>query len=247
MSESVLCNEQSKADQISFSNSIVSRGPSDLVTVFSWNGQKFQDSQYFYDVKKFSTTSDIIMIQEAMHSAGWQAAFASHMSMSFSFHKSFCDFDNLATGVMTAARYQLEEPLTLTSPGTEPGSFTPKVSGYSTVTINNKKVHLINTHALNFNTGRDFEQQIEQLADFISKLNGPIIWAGDFNTWSPGRKAFLNMHAAKLGLIHLVPSVEPRLLILDHIYVRGFTPVSAEIIEMDSSDHDPIRAVLKLN
>lgn len=245
-SSSELCLNDSKANQLSFFQSIHPRN-SQEITLVTWNAHKFEDRQFFYDLKELSQTSDILMVQEAMHSSAWQAAFASHFSMSFSFFKSFCNGDDQATGVMTAARELLESNQTLTSPGTEPITFTPKVSGYSIVKINTQLIHLINTHALNFNTGADFEAHIDQIAQFIAGLSGPVIWAGDFNTWNPLRKSYLNEKAKALGLTHLIPNPDQRNLILDHVYIRGLTATKTEVLTQNSSDHFPVRTILKLN
>ncbi|MBC7421590.1 MAG: endonuclease/exonuclease/phosphatase family protein, partial [Bdellovibrio sp.] len=245
LTDSVLCRDQ-QTNQISFANSVQTRAAdANEINLITWNAHKYADSQYFYDVKNLSVNADIMMIQEAMHSDGWEKAFASHMPLSYSFYKSFCDFDDQANGVMTAARYPLQNSVTITSPGTEPGSFTHKVSGYSVVQINNQLVHLINTHALNFNIGWAFEEQIDQITKLIAQLTGPVIWAGDFNTWSPGRKEYLNLSAATLGLTHVIPPNDPRNLVLDHIYVRGFTASNTEVLEINSSDHFPMRTTLK--
>lgn len=242
---SALCGTEPQR-QISFSKSAETRDYNEI-TLVTWNAHKFQDARYFYDLKKLAENSDILMVQEAMHSTAWQTAFASHFPMSFSFFKSFCNSDQKATGVMTASRGQLQQNRTLVSPWTEPVTFTPKVSGYSQVVLNKQLIHLINTHALNFNTGSDFEDQIDQIIQFISKLQGPLIWAGDFNTWSPWRKSYLYEKTRSAGLTHLIPQDDPRYLVLDHIYVRGLSPLKVEVLNHDSSDHYPLRAVLKLN
>ncbi len=240
---SELCAENTTSNQLSFAQNIIPRASTEI-TLITWNAHKFADSQFFTDLKHLSADADILMVQEAIHSHDWQAAFQSNFPMSFSFFKSFCIREQ-ATGVMTAARTQLNSNQTLTSPVGEPLSDTPKVSGYSQVTINNHLIHLINTHALNFNTGGDFEEQIDQITHFIAGLSGPVIWAGDFNTWNPLRKAYLNEAGRKLGLTHLVPNPDQRLLVLDHIYIRGLTVLKAEVLTENSSDHFPVRTVLK--
>lgn len=242
---SELCRANSPR-QISFSKSPQTRDFNEI-TLITWNAHKLADPRFFYDLKALSERSDILMVQEAMHSTAWQAAFASHFQMSFSFFKSFCDGDNQATGVMTASRGLLEHNRTIVSPWTEPITFTPKVSGYSQVVLNNQIIHLINTHALNFNTGSDFEAQIDNLIQFIAGLQGPVIWAGDFNTWSPGRKNYLYEKTRAIGLTHVIPAEDHRRLILDHIYVRGFGVRDIEVLKNESSDHYPMRAVLTLN
>lgn len=242
---SVLC-DQVFNDHISFSNQIINRNSSDI-TLISWNAHKFGDKKFISDLKRLSETSDVIFIQEAMHSTNLQNAFADSFPFSFSFHKSFCDSAKQATGVLSAARYELINTQTIVSPDTEPVTFTPKVSSYSQMVVNNQIVHLINTHALNFNTGSSFERQIDHLASFISQLSGPVIWAGDFNTWSPARKSYLNKVTLSLQLLHLKPATDPRNLVLDHIYIRGMTALKTEVLSENSSDHLPMRATLHLN
>jgi endonuclease/exonuclease/phosphatase (EEP) superfamily protein YafD len=168
------------------------------------------------------------------------------MPFSFNFFKSFCWGDS-ANGVLTGSRFPLERNTAVISPGTEPIASTPKVSGYSQIKIDNKIVHIINTHALNFNSGSLFETQIDQLVRFIGTLQGPVIWAGDFNTWNPLRKSYLNEQTAKVGLVHDVPTNDDRFLILDHIYVRGFSVIKTEVVSEKSSDHVPLRTTLRLN
>jgi len=240
---SYLC--ASEKNQLSFNTSIIPLQKSTL-TVLTWNAHKFADPQYFIDLKKISKTSDIIFIQEAMHSSGWQKAFSTHMTLDWSFHKSFC-IDDQSTGVLTGSRYPLMNSQTIVSPGTEPLSFTPKVSGISFIQFQNKKIMLINTHALNFNLGSDFEDQVDQIIQIISQTDLPVIWSGDFNTWSPGRRSYLFNQAMSQGLDPLIPKNDNRTLKLDHILVRGFRSVSTKVLEKyKSSDHFPVVTELVL-
>lgn len=240
---SYLCS--SERNQLNFNTHIQSQNKSTL-TVLTWNAHKFADTQYFIDIKKLSQNSDLIFIQEAMHSSGWQNAFASHMPFDWSFYKSFCT-NNQATGVLTGSRYPLMTPRTILTTGTEPLSFTPKVSGVSFIEFQNKKIMLINTHALNFNLGSDFEDQIDQIIEMISQTNLPIIWAGDFNTWSPGRRSYLFNQAISQGLDPLIPKNDSRTLQLDHILVRGFRSLNTKVLDQfKSSDHLPVMTELVL-
>lgn len=244
---SYLCS--TNRNQLSFNLSILPleklpEKPS--LTVLSWNAHKLGDIQFFIDLKKLSQISDLVFIQEAMHSSGWQNAFASHMPFDWSFHKSFCSGDQ-ATGVMTGSRFPQITPRTVTSTGVEPISFTPKVSAVSYILFQNKKVMLINTHALNFNLGTDFEDQIDQLIEMISQTDAPIIWSGDFNTWSAGRRSYLFNQAISQGLDPLIPHSDSRALKLDHILVRGFRSVKTKVLDQfKSSDHYPVMTELVL-
>lgn len=242
---SVLC-AQDQVRQISFSQTVTPRpNPTNDVNIILWNAHKLEDKNFFYDLKKLSENADLLVVQEAIHTEAWQRAFSSHMPFDFSFNKSFC-WNDTANGVLTASRFPLKNNLAILSPGVEPGSFTHKVSGYSQMIVNGTLVHVINTHALNFNVGFAFEEHIDQLAKFISQSKGPVIWAGDFNTWNSLRFDYLSEKAKTLGLTHVKPASDNRFLVLDHIYVKGFTAVSAEVLGLKSSDHYPLKATLRL-
>ncbi len=77
---------------------------------------------------------------------------------------------------------------------------------------------------------------------------GPMIWAGDFNTWSRSRKKFLEDIAYELWLTWLQPNNDTRFLKLDHVLYRGIEPTYAEVItSIWSSDHYPVIAGFRIN
>lgn len=243
--ESSLC-EKTAGNQISFSKLLQIRISPEF-SVITWNAHKLTDRKFMPDLIQLSRDSDVILIQEAMHNSELQSSFAEKFDFSFSFNKSFCTSDKQATGVMNASRYLLQNNSTLVSPDMEPITNTPKVSGYSAVMVPEiGVVHIINTHGLNFNGGPKFENQINKLAQFIQTLEGPVIWAGDFNTWSAGRQKHLDKKTRELGLAHLVPATDNRSQKLDHVYTRGLEVIDIQILEnIRSSDHLPIRAIFK--
>ena len=245
-STSELCKGLNQSLQLSFSPLIQSRN-SDQLVLIDWNAHKLEDKQFIQDLSTLAQTADIITIQEAMHSKDFQNDFLNLFPFSFSFHKSFCNRQLEATGVLNISRYLLENNKTLVAPDTEPLLNTPKVSGYSTVLIPEiGRIHIINTHALNFNFGYEFRRQIDSVAKFIESLEGPVIWAGDFNTWNESRKAYLLKRTSKLGLKLLVPPVDNRSLKLDHVFVRGLKAKSVEVLyQYTSSDHLPLKVILE--
>ena len=243
--ESSLC-EKSAGNQILFSKLLQIRIAPEF-SVITWNAHKLADKKFMPDLVQLSAEADVILVQEAMHNSELQGTFTDKFDFSFSFSKSFCTSDKQATGVMNASRYLLQNNSTLVSPDLEPVTNTPKVSGYSTVMVPEIGiVHIINTHGLNFNVGSKFENQINKLAQFIQTLEGPVIWAGDFNTWSAGRQKHLDKKAKELGLAHLQPSTDNRSQKLDHVYIKGLEVIDIQILEnIRSSDHLPMKAVFK--
>ncbi len=243
---SELCQDNA-LNVVNFDKQITMRpNESGEFTVLAWNVFKYKKENLFSDLKKLSETSDIMMLQEAMHTSEWQETFSQQMPFSFSFFKSFCNENNQATGVQNAARFKLMNDVILVSPGREPVLNTPKVSGVSRVDIpGHGSVLMVNIHAINFVSDSVFKDHISQVADYISTQPGPVIWAGDFNTWSPSRQRFLDAKTKALQLVHVNPVNDNRKQILDHIYVRGFDIVNAEVLNRTSSDHRPLMAVLK--
>ncbi len=243
--ESVLCTQNSNLNQRSFSEVVQTRSDAEFILV-DWNAHKLADSKFISDLALLGQSADLITLQEAMHSSEYEQLFIKNFSFDMSFFKSFCsEKKHEATGVMTLCRLPLENNLTLVSPGREPITNTPKVSGYSLIRIDGiGPVHVINTHALNFNFGGDFKRHIDSIAQLVEQLEGPVIWVGDFNTWNILRTNHLLKVTEKLGLKHLELAHDERTLKLDHVFVRGLTVKSAEVLkDFNSSDHKPIRVI----
>ncbi|HEY9711625.1 MAG TPA: endonuclease/exonuclease/phosphatase family protein, partial [Oculatellaceae cyanobacterium] len=87
----------------------------------------------------------------------------------------------------------------------------------------------------------------------LSEHRGPIIFSGDFNTWSRKRAALVELAATRLGLtpVAFAPSETKkikRFLLsppLDYIFYRGLSEkkASAKVLDqVSSSDHKPLLA-----
>lgn len=243
---SALCMTNANEELVKFSKGITSRQEK-TIEVLTWNVLKFKRENSFSDLVLLSNKSDIAFIQEAVHSTELQTNATEQVAMDWTFYKSFCR-DYGATGVQTGSRFRQIEVNALLAPGVEPVVNTPKVTGFSTIEIEGIKVLLINVHGLNANKGLEFEKHMDQIHDVAKNFSGPIIWAGDFNTWNPVRMAYLNAKAKSLGMTVLKPEVDNRKLKLDHILVRGFTARSVTILEnYITSDHLPVRAELEFS
>lgn len=241
---SVLCENNIGEKLIQFSNQILPRNEK-TIEVLTWNVLKFKRDNSFSDLMTLAGKSDIAFVQEAVHSQEIQKNTAKDASMDWTFFKSFCR-DYGATGVQTGTRFLQQSVEAILAPAIEPIVNTPKVTGYSTIEIQGVKVLLINVHGLNANKGLDFEKHMDQIYEEAKLFLGPIIWAGDFNTWNPLRIAYLNAKAKALGMTLLKPEKDHRKQKLDHILVRGFNVKSVTVLDTYlTSDHFPVRAELE--
>jgi endonuclease/exonuclease/phosphatase (EEP) superfamily protein YafD len=154
------------------------------------------------------------------------------------------------TGVSTMSRWQPFESVPLRSPGSEPFTGTPKMSLISKYKIAGTELWIVNLHGLNFDiTHGDFKDQIDDVIRKISVHAGPMIFAGDFNTWSKSRMEHLFHRTSELGLTR-APLESPMGIFnatLDHIFFRGINIKSTQLrTDIQSSDHLPLEIQFEL-
>ncbi|HRI18168.1 MAG TPA: endonuclease/exonuclease/phosphatase family protein, partial [Burkholderiaceae bacterium] len=137
--------------------------------------------------------------------------------------------------------------------GTEPLLQLPKVALISRFRIEGHDAPLAvaNLHAINFTFGlAEYEAQLDAVVAELAAHGGPIIVAGDFNTWSDGRYRTMQAAMQRLGLDAVLPGEDSRTRVfgrqIDHVFVRGFEVVQAGSPQVQSSDHNPLLATLRL-
>jgi endonuclease/exonuclease/phosphatase (EEP) superfamily protein YafD len=155
----------------------------------------------------------------------------------------------MQTGVMTVSSSLPSVHCNLTS--WEPWLGTPKATSITEYPLQGRRDRLltINLHAVNFTLGVvNFQAQFQALTDVLSSHQGPVILAGDLNTWSDKRQAVVEnfMREHGLGPVVFEPDLRTTTFghALDHIYVRGMRAESARVIQVTSSDHNALRVRL---
>jgi endonuclease/exonuclease/phosphatase (EEP) superfamily protein YafD len=198
---------------------------------------------------------DIIFLQEVR--MGMKAAHAVGIAeMSWSFAPNFIDTHyNTYSGILTAATINSITQRSIISKHYEPVIRTPKVSLITEYPLSNKKEKLltINSHLINFVNLNKFRSQLDELESTLSEHHGPIIFSGDFNTWSRSRAILLEKMVTRLGLasVSFAPNESKKIKRflfsppLDYIFYRGLREkkASAKVIDgIYSSDHKPMLA-----
>lgn len=103
-----------------------------------------------------------------------------------------------------------------------------------------------NIHAVNFSLGMAaFRSQLDRMASILDEHDGPMVVAGDFNSWSRSRTRVLNEILVEARSMRKVAfdDKSPRAIFgstVDHVYYRGLTVVASRVLDADTSDHDPI-------
>lgn len=126
----------------------------------------------------------------------------------------------------------------------------PKMTLAALFKIGNTEMLVINVHAINFTGIKSFERNLAQAESIILSFQGPIIIAGDFNTWSAKRLLSIKALAARLNLSEVLfyPDLRTKYFKkpVDYIFAKQLKLKAARAIPAETSDHNPILAEFEL-
>ena len=214
-----------------------------------WNIHKQGDPGWRDDLTAFAAENDVMLLQEAVLDPSLRGIVDS-AGLRWVMASSFL-YDGSDIGVLTATRVP---PITsCTQRALEPFLRIPKsaVISWLRITGTRQTLAVVNVHAINFDPFIDeYRAQLDALVDTLAAHQGPIVFAGDFNTWSEARDRALGEAAARLGMTELELGADRRATFLgrhvDHLFVRGVEIVDATAIPVTSSDHNPVQATLRI-
>ncbi|MDF3128958.1 endonuclease/exonuclease/phosphatase family protein [Kiritimatiellaeota bacterium B1221] len=226
-------------------------------TLLSWNVHKSKHPDLPGDLQDVLHTyqPDLVFLQEAKpgmveepHLAGTLAPAWRHPLKLRS-----------EVGVFTASCVEPLDRQAFRSKSRELGFTTPKTALMTRYALSNgTELLAVNVHALNFERGepKRFIRQMQTLHRLMEVHEGPIVFAGDFNTWNQERNDYMLELAAGLGMQEVDSFVGDRKtgdhgwanhmlgidpsLPLDRVFYRGLELTSAQILDLESSDHDPL-------
>lgn len=221
-----------------------------VFSLVTWNIQKAEDeNDWAQDFVHLSQNADVVMVQESVLNPLVEDTLKQLLGFNFNMATSFFLDDGTRTGVMTGSRSASSDVTFLRSPDTEPIAGTPKMTLLEKFKVEGMSdlLLVVNVHAINFTFNPAFERQIHQIIRNIRHHRGPVVLAGDFNTWHEGRREILEEAATSIGLQNILVPNDSRFLELDHIFVRGIKVHTMEILDqITTSDHYPLRAQLEV-
>jgi endonuclease/exonuclease/phosphatase (EEP) superfamily protein YafD len=221
----------------------------DNISILNWNIYKGNGDGWEQDLAVFAQNHDVMTIQEATLDESLTGLLRTHnldWVMNTAFH-----MNGTAAGVMTVANsnavyscgFKTKEPLIRIPKST--------LISYYSIDGLEKKLLVANIHGINFTLGvKVYRQQLNHLYDVIKHHDGPMIVAGDFNSWSDVRLDEVNKFLEKLSLSALEYSVNNKTHIfgnaIDHVFYRYLEPVSKKVWQVSSSDHNPVSVSFKV-
>ena len=219
------------------------------ITILNWNIYKGEKKNWASDFRQLSDGKDLVIIQEARLNPEVKETLKKqsiHWTLNTGFY-----VNEEATGVLTGSRVKPVSSCGLRT--TEPFLRLPK-----TVLVNqyelsgtDERLLVANIHSINFTLGTEvYGAQIDALKAAIIQHQGPVIVAGDFNSWSDSRKEIIDRMVADLSLEAVTYKSKNRITIfgneIDHVFYRGLDSVASEARQVTSSDHNPIKVTFRV-
>lgn len=162
---------------------------------------------------------------------------------------------NVATGVSTASRIPPIDISYQRSHHREPLIDTPKMIIQTKYELEGleESLLLLNIHAINFVSAQKLEHQLLATTEVIKEHQGPIVFAGDFNTWSKKRirllKSFFSSHQfTEISFSNGNQRTKVFGNIIDYIFVKGLRAHESTIYDhLNSSDHKALSVNLAVD
>jgi endonuclease/exonuclease/phosphatase (EEP) superfamily protein YafD len=237
----------------------------ETITFVNWNAQKGTHTHFRQDLESMIERHKphLIFLQEARADLIEPQTMGGYFASCWSYPWP----EGKAIGVMTLSKAAPLKTQPLPTKWREFFVTAPKISFVTEYRLPNGEIMLaVNAHLLNFERWGTMKvrDQLDELKTVISQHEGPILLAGDFNTWNERRLGLVRELAKETGLVEITGFPPGRTtaskdseildwflgidskLPLDRVYYRGFREQGAEVLEYSSSDHNAILVRLRL-
>jgi endonuclease/exonuclease/phosphatase (EEP) superfamily protein YafD len=219
------------------------------IRIATWNVQKKHGQDWRREYDQLAAEMDIVLMQEAPLTGAASSDYATGR------HWSFVPGHPVRGGVSGVLTLSGSEPLARCSfTAIEPWLRSPKATSITSYRLaeTSKTLAVVNVHAVNFTVGVDvFHDQFRLIGEALRDHEGPIVLAGDFNTWRGRRLQVVDEVARSLGLEAVSFEVDHRVrrfgYALDHIYVRDLSTLHTSTTVVNTSDHNPLSVTLGMS
>ncbi|GAA0242922.1 endonuclease/exonuclease/phosphatase family protein [Marinomonas primoryensis] len=243
----------SKVESLKIMGSAPNQALGPNIEILVWNVFKCRKKGWLKDFTTLIHDKNLVILQEAILNSSFDNLFNASSEHQWIMASSFMSVKtSIETGVKTGSTVAAVEHYFSASAHGEPITKTKKMLLATVYPLDHLKQSLlvINVHAINFVSFEKFKAHMDQISLTLEHHNGPILLAGDFNTWNGKRLKYFNELATSFLLEEVEMTRQPRLnhlfQHLDHIYCRGLETVDAHVhTQIHSSDHYPISLSLR--
>lgn len=225
-----------------------------------WNIKKTEMVPWNVEYLIYGMDKNLHIIQEAFRNDRFLSTLNifTHMRWDMATSMLYRKQNNIATGTLIGSTAEPVEAWASHSPDTEIVVKTPKANIFTKYRLKgtDQTLLVISIHGINITSYGAFTRHMDQIKDEILAHNGPVIYAGDFNTRTSNRTTYMQRQMDSIGMKEVkFINGEHRMkwpvlqnTYLDHAYVRGLDVKHAEVLKnSQGSDHKPMVMSLKLS
>ncbi|AZZ35307.1 hypothetical protein CIK05_00315 [Bdellovibrio sp. qaytius] len=220
------------------------------LSVLAWNLYKGRKSDFKKDFAILAKNRDLVMLSEA--TTGSPVSDAMNMP-GYEWHlaASFNMKNNIAAGVALGSQARPSDVHYYRTKDVEPYVNSPKALILAKYAIpgSSKKLLAISIHGINWSGDDALGRQLNMVLPDLKAHDGPIIFAGDFNTKNASRVALMIKILAQAGLKRVNWENPTPKKQLDDAFTRGISVKRARLINDyvgTGSDHPAIDLQLEL-
>jgi endonuclease/exonuclease/phosphatase (EEP) superfamily protein YafD len=213
------------------------------ITFLTWNIYKGDGEGWQKDLAAFARSHDLMVIQEATLDPELTGLLESN-DLNWIMNSAF-QMNGTTAGVMNVANLNAVYSCGLKV--REPIIRLPKSTlvSYYEIEGSDEKLLVANIHGINFTLGISvYHEQLEQLYDAVKEHHGPMIVAGDFNSWNDDRMREVNHLVERLSLSRIEYPINNKTHVfgkaIDHVFYRQLELVNNRVWQVSSSDHNPV-------
>ena len=224
-----------------------------------WNIKKTEMSGWQLEYMLYGFDKNLHLLQEAFRNNKFNSTLDLFgnirwdMATSFVYRKQ----NGTPTGTLIGSTADAVEAWSTHSPDNELIVKTPKANIFTKYRLKNseKILLVVSIHGINITRFSSFKRHMDQVKDEILSHDGPVLYAGDFNTRTKTRTRYIKKQMDELNFKEVkFINGEARMTwplsknYLDLAFVRGLEVSHAEVIKDSSgSDHKPMVMTLRLS
>ncbi len=220
----------------------------DEFELICWNIEKGSNPGWEQELKTMAQNTQLVLLQEAIFVDGMKQPHEEPLYWSFA---PGYETKAHSSGVMTVSRMQPTFFCSLEA--TEPWLRSPKKTSIVQFPLGYEghSLLLVNMHAINFTFGvKAFAAQLDEVGHILEAHTGPVVFSGDLNTWTQARKDVLMPFISSFNLTEVTFEPDHRSFKMghpvDYIFTRGLAVKQSRVVEVDTSDHNPLIVTLAL-
>lgn len=218
-----------------------------IFKVLVWNIYKGRKSAF--DKEFQGLFQHLVLFQEMALTKDLMPIYERHPELQWEHAANFFLKDQARTGVATGSVTQASSVDFRVTKDLEPFAKLPKTIVITEYPVQglSETLLVLNIHGINFRGTEGLQNQINQVLPVIRAHQGPVLFAGDFNTKNDERVTSLTKMLQTVGLSIVTWDNPIQGKQLDHAFVRGLKVNQAHILtHVKGSDHPALLLELSL-